>query len=328
MSSNDDHYATLEVDPRASAEVIRAAHSALAAKATAARKAELDAALEVLGYPQKRQVYDAKRNEQVGKVIGQYKVVEKIAEGGFGTTYKGEHVRLGVPVCIKHCSEIDRAMDRILEQEARAVWDLRHYAIPAMRDILRLDDGSSALVMSYVEGPTLEQIVQKGGQMDPEHVIWIMQRVLNALQYLHHHGVVHGDIKPQNIIVQPDKHMAVLVDYGLAMVKPRASDENIGYTEVYSPPEQIEGKPLLPETDLYSLGMTALYALNNNERLVRQKKLSTKVPKPMRDFITSLIVRDTLSRPNWAKADLCDQIIEVRREAFGRAQSNLKPLTY
>lgn len=323
-----DHYATLEVDPRASEEVIRAAHNALAAKATKARKEELDAALEVLGYPKKRVAYDAERNEQTGKVIGQYKVIEKIAEGGFGTTYKAEHVRLGTPVCIKHCSRIDRAMDRILEQEARAVWDLRHYAIPAMRDILRLDDGSSALVMSYVEGPTLEQIVQKSGQMDPEHVVWIMQRVLNALQYLHHHGVVHGDIKPQNIIVQPDKHMAVLVDYGLAMVKPKPSDENIGYTEVYSPPEQIEGKPLLPETDLYSLGMTALFALNANERLVQKKMVSNKVPKAMRDFLMGLIVRDTLARPNWSKVDLCDQIIEVRREAFGRAQSNLKPLTY
>jgi len=219
-------------------------------------------------------------------------------------------------------------MERILEEEAKAVWDLRHFAIPAMRDIIKLDDGSSALVMSYIEGPTLEEVVQKKGQMDPEHVIWIIQRVLNALQYLHFHGVVHGDIKPQNIIVQPDKHMAVLVDYGLSMVKPKADEENIGYTEIYSPPEQVKGDPLLPETDLYSLGMTALYALNNNERLVRQKKLATSVPKPMRDFLSGLIVRDTLARPNWRKVDLCDEILKVREAAFGRARSNMKELAW
>lgn len=261
-------------------------------------------------------------------IIGQYKVIEKIAEGGFGTTYKAEHLRLGTPVCIKHCSKVARIMDTILEQEARAVWDLRHYAIPVMRDILRLEDGSSALVMSYIEGPTIEEIVQAKGQMDPEHIIWIMQRVLNALQYLHFHGVVHGDIKPQNIIVQPDKHMAVLVDYGLAMVKPKADDENIGFTEIYSPPEQVEGKPLIPETDFYSLGMTVLYALNNNERLTRTKRISNKVPKPVRDFIMSLIVRDPLERPNWGKVDLCDEIVKVRQEAFGRPRSNMKELEW
>jgi len=262
------------------------------------------------------------------KTIGQYRITEKIAEGGFGTTYKGEHTRLKAPVCIKHCPRISPEMDKILEQEARAVWDLRHYAIPVMRDMLRLKDGSSALVMSYIEGPTLEQIVQKKGQIDAEHVVWIIQRVLNALQYLHFHGVVHGDIKPQNIIVQPDKHMAVLVDYGLAMVKPRASDANIGFTEIYSPPEQVKGETLLPETDLYSLGMTALFALNNNERLTRQKKLSSKVPKAFREFLTSLVVRKTLDRPNWEKADLIAVYEAMRLKAFGRSHSNMKQLEW
>ena len=320
-----DHYSRLEVDPRASQAVIKAAHDALSKRANADTQKALKGTLAILGDPKKRAVYDRKRNDHEGKVLGQYRITEKIAEGGFGTTYKGEHVRLATPVCIKHCPRISPEMDEILEQEARAVWDLRHYAIPVMRDMLRLEDGTSALVMSYIEGPTLEQIVQKKGQMEPEHVVWVMQRVLNALQYLHFHGVVHGDIKPQNIIIQPQKHMAVLVDYGLAMVKPRASDESLGYTEIYSPPEQQKGEPLLPETDLYSLGMTALYALNNNERFTRTKKLSSKVPKPMREFLTSLIVRRTLDRPNWSKGDLIDTFEAMRMKAFGRVHSNMKP---
>lgn len=323
-----DHYARLEVDARASKEVIEAAYRALIQGRNAKDQQPLKDAFIVVGDPKKRAAYDKKRNALDGKTIGQYRITEKIAEGGFGTTYKGEHIRLGTPVCIKHCPRISPAMDAILEQEACAVWDLRHYAIPVMRDMLRLDDGTSALVMSYIEGPTLEQIVQKKGQIDPEHVVWIIQRVLNALQYLHFHGVVHGDIKPQNIIIQPDKHMAVLVDYGLAMVKPAADDESIGYTEIYSPPEQQKGDPLIPETDFYSLGMTALFALNNNERRTQQKKLSSKIPKPMRDFLTRLIVRNTLERPNWTKADLIKVFDDMRVEAFGRSHSNMKALTW
>ena len=323
-----DHYALLEVDARASKEVIEAAHAALAKGAKGDTLNGLLAAFRIVGDPKKRAAYDQKRNKLNGKTIGQYRITEKIAEGGFGTTYKGEHIRLGTPVCIKHCPRISPAMDSILEQEACAVWDLRHYAIPVMRDMIRLDDGTSALVMSYIEGPTLEQIVQKKGQIDPEHVVWIIQRVLNALQYLHFNGVVHGDIKPQNIIVQPDKHMAVLVDYGLAMVKPAADDESIVYTEIYSPPEQQRGDPLIPETDFYSLGMTALFALNNNERHTQQKKLSSKIPKPMRDFLTQLIVRDTLKRPNWTKVDLIKVFEDMRVAAFGRSHSNMKALTW
>lgn len=323
-----DHYARLEVDPRAGSTVIEAAYRALIQGRTAEGQQPLKDAFTIVGDPKKRKAYDKKRNNHDGKVIGQYRITEKIAEGGFGTTYKGEHIRLGTPVCIKHCPRISPAMDQILEQEACAVWDLRHYAIPVMRDMLRFEDGTSALVMSYIEGPTLEQIVQKKGQLDPEHVVWIIQRVLNALQYLHFHGVIHGDIKPQNIIVQPDIHMAVLVDYGLAMVKPAADDENIGYTEIYSPPEQQKGEPLIPETDLYSLGMTALFALNNNERRTRQKRLSSKVPKPMRDLLTRLIVRETLSRPNWEKGDLIAEYEEMRVKSFGRAHSDMKPLKW
>jgi len=323
-----DHYKRLEVDSRASQAVIKASYQALIKGLDEKGQQLFKDAFIVVGDPKKRAIYDRKRNNHEGKILGQYRITEKIAEGGFGTTYKGEHVRLGTPVCIKHCPHISPEMDEILEQEARAVWDLRHYAIPVMRDMLRLEDGTSALVMSYIEGPTLEQIVQKKGQIDPEHVVWIVQRILNALQYLHYHGVVHGDIKPQNIIIQPKKHMAVLVDYGLAMVKPRANDESLGYTEVFSPPEQVKGEPLLPETDFYSLGMTALFALNNSERLVRQKKLSTKVPKPMRDLLLSLVVRDTLARPNWSKVDLIEVYEKMRLKAFRRPHSGMKQLEW
>jgi serine/threonine protein kinase len=83
------------------------------------------------------------------------------------------------------------------------MWDLRHYSIPAARDLIQLDDSTMALVMSYIPGPTLAQVIEKSGRMDAEHVAWISQRILNALMYMHERGIVHGDLKPQNIIIEP-----------------------------------------------------------------------------------------------------------------------------
>lgn len=331
-------YDILQVHPRVNPEVLKVAYHALV-KIYHPDKGERDGrifrqiveAYNTLSDPEKRAKYDQREqtiSSRPGKIIGDYRIIEKIAEGGFGKTYKAEHTRLGTFVCIKHCPHISPEVDTILEQEARAVWDLRHYAIPAMRDLLRLDDGTSALVMSYIEGPTLAQIIEKNGRIDPEHVAWIMQRVLNALQYMHFQGVVHGDIKPQNIIVQPEKHMAVLVDYGLAMVKPRAEEKSIGYTELYSPPEQRRGAPLIPETDLYSLGMTAIFALTNSPERLRRREAPDTVPTAMRDFLRMLVAQATLSRPNWQKMDLCDHIAKVREQSFGRTRSNMKTLAF
>jgi serine/threonine protein kinase len=180
--------------------------------------------------------------------------------------------------------------------------------------------------MSYIPGLTLQQIVEKSGALDAEHVAWITERVLNALSYIHRHGVVHGDLKPQNIIVQPEKHMAVLVDFGLSAVKPSHDSEAKGYTPYYAPPEEIAGKPILPESDYYSLGMTMIYALAGNTDMVEQKRVPAAVPDELCAFIKRMIARDVNNRPQYNKEDLTDVIVDLRRKVFGRARSNMKPI--
>src|SRR5271167_4043423 len=166
-----DPYKVLEVDHRASALVVRAAYQALMKKyhpdqgGTDKKAKEINEAFNILSDDDKRKDYDHQQNDQSGITIGNYKVLTSIAEGGFGVTYKGEHVLTKDPVCIKHCSMVSPAHDAILIQETKAIWDMRHYALPAMRDLQRLDDGSLALVMSYIPGHTLEQIVDKVGKM-------------------------------------------------------------------------------------------------------------------------------------------------------------------
>lgn len=331
-----DYYKLLEVVPNASPEVISAAFKALSVKfhpdVFAGGSDEpfkaISEAYTVLSNPSSRRKYDRQKDPK-GKVIGSYLVEKEIAEGGFGKTYLGRHVTVKEPVCIKHCSNISAIADEVLINEAKSIWDLRHYAIPTMRDLLKLPDGSSALVMSYVEGPTLQQIIEKNKKLDPETVAWITERILNALQYLHYNGVIHGDIKPQNIIIQPEKHMAVIIDFGLAMIKPKGTDKAAGYTELFAPPEQVAGRPLLPESDLYSLGMTMIYSLNGGDipHSMRREVPSTTTEE-LQKFFQRLTTRNVLSRPNWQTEDLTKSIISVRKADFGRVASNMKKLDY
>jgi serine/threonine protein kinase len=320
-------YSLLEVDPKARKEVVQAAYKALALefKDDEKRLKAINGAKDVLLNEAKRTEYDGVRETiKKGKLVGEYRITEKIAEGGFGTTYKAEHIKLGMPVCIKHANNISKSDEELLIEEAKSIWDLRHYSIPAIRDILKLDDGSVALVMSYVEGPTIAQIMEKKKHLDPEHISWITSRVLNVLKYLHFHGVVHGDVKPQNIIVQPHSHQIVLVDYGLATIRPQSTSTNKGYTPIFAAPEQIEGKPLVPETDFYGLGTTMIYCLGGD---VEQRRVPEHTPDAMCKFIKKLIPVEVLSRPNW-KEDLCDTYATVREECFGRRESGMKKLDW
>jgi serine/threonine protein kinase len=324
VKKKSNYYELLEVSPRARPEVIGAAYKALMKVYHPDRTKDdrvaksLNEAHKILSNKKSRKKYDQDSITNGTVIGGEYRVTEMIAEGGFGTTYKGEHVMLGTPVCIKHALNISPQDEEILKEEAIAVWDLRHFAIPAMRNIIQLDDGSLALVMSYVPGPTLEQIIEKNKRLDPEHVCWITERILNALKYLHYNGVIHGDVKPQNIIVQPQSHTVVLVDYGLSLIRPAKDSSSKGYTPFFAPPEQIKGITLLPESDFYALGMTMIYALGGD---IEKKLVPDHVPDEVCAFLKRMIVRDVLSRPRWDGEDLIETLQEIREGCFGRAHS-------
>jgi eukaryotic-like serine/threonine-protein kinase len=261
-------------------------------------------------------------------VVGNYRLLNKIAEGGFGETYRAEHLVTGQLSCVKWATgiDVDPETEALLVEEAKSMWDLRHYGIPAIRDLIRMPDKKLGLVMSYVDGLTLAQIIEKNypSGIEPEHVAWITERCLNVLKYLHLHGVVHGDVKPQNIIIQPESHTVVLLDYGLSLIKPRAKTEAKGYTPYFCAPEQMDFKTPIPETDLYGLGMTMIFALGGD---VAHIKVPETTPPAMCDFIKEMIRRDPMRRPKvWEKVDLCETIREVRTKDFGRVASGMKPL--
>ncbi len=336
------HYEVLQVNSRATVEVIDAAYKALM-KIHGVRRAgdseemakKLNQARDALMDPKTRKSYDKQLIElhSGDDVIGEYRLLEFIAEGAIGYTFKAEHMYLKELVCIKQCNKISLEAEELFMSEVKSVWDLRHYALPVMRNWLRLPDGNIAIAMSYIPGPTIEQVVEKSGRLHPENVAWIAERLLNALSYMHANRVIHGDIKPQNIILETpidQKHMAVLVDFGLAMKDPTKTSRNKGHTEVFGSPEaqdKINCPPLLPESHLYSLGMTMLYALSGDMERTRRRQIPgpSVVPKPLADFVIRLIDKDIFQRPNWQE-DLQMTLGRVREESFGQRRSGFRPI--
>ena len=186
--------------------------------------------------------------------------------------------------------------------------------------------------MSYIEGPTLEKVGQtvasKQGHMNPHDVAWIVDRILNALLYLHQHSVVHGDLKPGNIIIQPERHAVVLVDFGLSMVRPTKSTPSKGYTMYFSPPEQQAGKPLLPQSDHYSLGQVMLFMLGGGYDAVEKQLVPSTIPDEMKQFIKRMIRPNVLDRPQHitGQKTLWEEWRELRTKVFGSDRSDMRTI--
>lgn len=330
-----DYYQTLFLTEEASEDSVKAAYLALQQLPEfQPQLAQLSEAFAVLSDKDLRAKYDQRRKAPpLGKKEGNYLYLKKLGEGGFGTTYLAEHTLVGRRVCVKHCKNI-RNGEEALVAEAQSIWDLSHQNVTFMRDMIRCSDGTLALVMKFVPGPTLQKVItstyeQTRGGLNPQELAWIVERVLYALKFLSiHDGVVHGDLKPGNIIVQWEVHEAILIDFGLAMVKPGRTSQSRGYTEFFSPPEAIEGKTQVPESDLFSLGMTMLYALNGNYEDAAKFRFPPNTPRPMAEFILRLAQRDVLKRPRWENEDLIETFVKVRMASFGRRWSEIRPLIF
>ena len=324
-----NYYNVLQVQPNAEKEVLDSASATLLRKYESQpdKVSDLFEAYNVLSDSDLRKKFDEELRERETKNIGPYKIVKKLAEGGFGAVYVAKHSLLDELTVIKHALKISGYDTELLKKEARAIWDLRHHAIPAMRDFIILPDGSCCLVMSYIPGPTLQHVIdryrKKKKEIDPENVCWIIERILDALRYIHYHGVVHGDIKPLNIIVQPELHTCYVVDFGLASIRPDRETRPEGYTPMFAPPEINQEAPLLPESDLYCLGLVALYAFGGDPI---NKRIPAHIPIPVRDFIEKLLIYDIRNRPSWSEVDLVNEFREIRQKAFGRSQTNFKKL--
>jgi eukaryotic-like serine/threonine-protein kinase len=209
-------------------------------------------------------------SKPVLQTVGQYDLVDKIAEGGMGTIYKGRHRLTGQVVAIKVMSPHmanNGVLLRRFEQEFRAASRLDHPNI--VRAIDYGDTGRSPyLVMEYVEGESLGQKLEREGRMPEAEAIRLIAQVAQGLHRAHKEGLIHRDVKPDNILVTPDGQ-AKLADLGL--VKEVETDLNLTRTNRglgtphFMAPEQFRNaKNANVQCDVYSLAAT-LYMLVTNE---------------------------------------------------------------
>ena len=117
--------------------------------------------------------------------------------------------------------------------------------------------------MDYIDGRTLEDIVDEKGPIHPEDVCWITERLLGALYYIHFNGVIHSDVKPQNVFVEPSKRDIKLIDFGLSYYKPKSTSKAIGYTPRYAAPEQLTNTKtdITYKADQFAIGVIAYFIL-------------------------------------------------------------------
>ncbi len=189
--------------------------------------------------------------------FGRYILEQKLGSGTFAEVYRATDTRLGRTVALKLLKPLLVAAPETLalfEQEARQVSELYHPRIAPLHDFGE-ENGRYYLVMRFIEGPNLAELIQQRGKLQREEAVRITAEVGEALTYAYSLNLAHGDVKPQNILIHP-REGAVLTDFGLArMVEAGSVKGSLGLqgTPTYMAPELWDGLPASPASDQYAL---------------------------------------------------------------------------
>jgi serine/threonine protein kinase/alpha-tubulin suppressor-like RCC1 family protein len=192
-----------------------------------------------------------------------YEIIRELGGGGTALVYLARERATGDEVAIKvirsRYIEDDEAQARFA-REARVVAQLQHPNIVPVRAVLDLGPAGLAIVMAHVVGRTLKQMIKQDGPLSPQDTEQILRDIGSALEAAHANGLVHRDVKPENIFIDIDGR-ALLADFGLARsMAPDTALTMVGMalgTPAYMAPEQIDGSDLDARADVYSLGLVA-----------------------------------------------------------------------
>jgi serine/threonine-protein kinase len=215
-------------------------------------------------------------DEWIGRTLGErYDVTELLGKGGMGVVYLARQRVIDRWVAIKMLqAELtqDEVSVKRFEQEAKAASLLNHPHLVTLHDYGITPTGQPFLVMEYLEGHSLLDIIKRQGPLSPRRAIKIFSQVSEGLGHAHHQGIVHRDLKPSNIILveqEGDSEFVKVVDFGLAKLMPWSGKESQHLTKtgevfgspIYMSPEQCMGRELRPTSDIYSLGITLFESL-------------------------------------------------------------------
>ena len=195
--------------------------------------------------------------EKRNKVVKRYVPIEEIGQGSMGLVYKAKDNVLDRIVAYKVLPDYLKESKEHLEdfkREAKIIATLNHPYIVTLYDIIE-DEGDICLIMEFIEGLTLKEILDKRRTLPPYVIKNMVLQICSALDYAHSKNIVHRDIKPANIMVTKNNIIKIM-DFGIAKIVEKAmmSRTSIKGTPLYMSPEQIRGEPVDPRYDIYSLG--------------------------------------------------------------------------
>ena len=192
-------------------------------------------------------------------LANRYRLTEQIGMGGMAIVYKAVDLRTGHNVAVKVLRpeyNEDREFISRFQREAEAASKMTHHNIVNLLDV-GMDGENRYLVMEYVQGKTLKTVIQERGKLSAPLACQITIRILSALEHAHRNGIVHRDIKPQNILVHEDGHIKV-ADFGIARIADSATltrGDNVMGSVHYFSPEQARGEGATAASDIYSTGV-------------------------------------------------------------------------
>ena len=268
-------------------------------------------------------------------LAGRYSIDRELGRGGMGVVYLAREVHLDRLVAIKllppEKSGLSTLRDRFL-REARLAAKLSHPHIIPIHSVDEVD-GFVFYVMAFVDGETLAQRVRSRGPVSASEGARVLREVAWALAYAHAQGLVHRDVKPDNILLESSTGRALVADFGIAAAVGDATGDGVSGTPEFMSPEQVLGGDVDARSDLYGLGVTAFYAFSGRfpfegrtatEILAKQVTevppplalLGVGVPRKLAQLVDRCLAKDPAKRPLNADA-LAEQLgvaMDQRRE--------------